>query len=144
LSSSRPLGSGSSVGGAARFVVVDRRAPPISIVTTINDRSGDFPLKRRELPSSFLLLVASISGAAALVYETVWMRWFRLAFGSTSQAVSATLCAYFLGLAIGAALFGRLSGRTARPLRLYGGVELVAAAAALLVPLALHGYGRIY
>lgn len=72
------------------------------------------------------------------------MRWFRLAFGSTSHAVSATLCAYFLGLAIGAALFGRLSGRSSRPLRLYGWVELAAAAAALLVPLALQAYDRVY
>jgi spermidine synthase len=91
-----------------------------------------------------VLLVASLSGAAALVYETVWMRWFRLAFGSTSQAVSATLCAYFLGLAIGAALFGRLAGRSSRPLRLYGWVELAAAGAALLVPLALRIYDGFY
>jgi len=72
------------------------------------------------------------------------MRWFRLEFGNTSHAVSATLCAYFLGLAIGAALFGRLAGRSARPLRLYGLVELGAGAAALLVPLALQVYGRVY
>src|SRR6185503_2414921 len=72
-------------------------------------------LTRRELPSISVLLVASLSGAAALVYETVWMRWFRLAFGSTSQAVSATLCAYFLGLAIGAALLVPLA------LRIYDG-----------------------
>jgi spermidine synthase len=89
-------------------------------------------------------LLASISGAAALVYETIWMRWFRLAFGSTSRAVSATLCAYFLGLAIGAGLFGRVAGRSSRPLRLYGRVEVAAAAAALLVPLALRVYDRVY
>src|SRR3989442_1888209 len=63
---------------------------------------------------------------------------------STSYAVSATLCAYFLGLAIGAALFGRASGRSSRPLRLYGRVEIAAAAAALLVPLALRVYDRVY
>jgi spermidine synthase len=89
-------------------------------------------------------VLALVSGAAALVYETIWMRWFRLAFGSTSHAVSATLSAYFIGLAIGAALFGRLSGRTARPLRLYGRLELGAGAAALFVPLALQVYDRIY
>lgn len=91
-----------------------------------------------------LLLVALVSGAAALVYETIWMRWFRLAFGNTSLAVSATLCAYFLGLAIGAALFGRAAGRSARPLRLYGLLELSAGAAALLVPLALHVFDAVY
>ncbi|MGH8733460.1 MAG: hypothetical protein ACREVB_07240, partial [Burkholderiales bacterium] len=89
-------------------------------------------------------MLALVSGAAALVYETIWMRWFRLAFGNTSHAVSATLCAYFVGLAIGAALFGSLSGRSARPLRLYARLELAAGAAALLVPLALEVYDRVY
>jgi spermidine synthase len=72
------------------------------------------------------------------------MRWFRLAFGNTSHAVSATLCAYFLGLAVGAALFGRVSGRSSRPLRLYGRVELAAGAAALFVPLAVEAYAHVY
>ena len=81
-----------------------------------------------------LLLLTLFSGAAALVYEVVWMRWFRLLFGSTSYAASATLCAFFAGLAIGSAWFGRIAGRTRRPLRLYGWLEFGAAVAALWVP----------
>jgi spermidine synthase len=91
-----------------------------------------------------LLLLALFSGAAALVYEVVWMRWFRLLFGSTSYAASATLCAFFAGLAIGSAWFGRIAGRIRRPLLLYGWLELGAALAALWVPLAVHLYDPIY
>jgi len=78
------------------------------------------------------------------MYETVWMRWFRLLFGSTSYAASVTLCAYFAGLAIGAAWLGRAAGRSPRPLRLYAGVELGIAATALIVPLAIAAYGGVY
>ena len=91
-----------------------------------------------------LLLLALFSGAAALVYEVVWMRWFRLLFGSTAYAASATLCAFFAGLAIGSAWFGRIAGRIRRPLRLYGWLEFGAALAALWVPLAVHLYDPIY
>lgn len=91
-----------------------------------------------------LLLLALFSGAAALVYEVVWMRWFRLLFGSTAYAASATLCAFFAGLAIGSAWFGRIAGRIRRPLRLYGWLEFAAALAALWVPLAVHLYDPIY
>jgi spermidine synthase len=91
-----------------------------------------------------LLALALLSGAAGLVYEVVWLRWFRLLFGSSAYAASATLCAFFAGLALGSALFGRLAGRTRRPLVWYARLELAAAAAALLVPLALRGYEPIY
>ncbi|MCS5637683.1 MAG: fused MFS/spermidine synthase [Myxococcota bacterium] len=91
-----------------------------------------------------LLALAILSGAAAVIYEVVWMRWFRLLFGNTAYAASATLCAFFAGLAIGSAWFGRIAGRVRRPLFLYGWVELSAAAAALLVPAALLLYDPIY
>ena len=91
-----------------------------------------------------LLALAVLSGAAAVMYEVVWMRWFRLLFGNTAYAASATLCAFFAGLAIGSAWFGRIAGRTRRPLFLYGWVEISAAATALLVPLALLLYEPIY
>jgi spermidine synthase len=98
------------------------------------------------LPASrpLLLGIAFVSGAAALIYQTVWLRWFRLLFGNTAYAASATLCAFFLGLALGAALFGRAAGRTSRPLRLYGWIEISAVVLALLVPGAIALYDPIY
>jgi len=91
-----------------------------------------------------LLLVAFVSGAAALVYQAVWLRWFARLFGGTAYAASATLCAFFAGLAIGSELFGRAAARARRPLVGYTGVETGAAVLALAVPLAFRLYDPIY
>ena len=77
------------------------------------------------------------SGAAALVVETTWLRWFRLLFGATAPAASATLVAVFAGHALGAALAARRAPRWRSPLGVYGALELLAAAGALAVPLVL-------
>ena len=43
-----------------------------------------------------------ISGAASLTYELIWIRQLTLVFGSTLYAISAVLCAFMTGLALGA------------------------------------------
>jgi spermidine synthase len=91
-----------------------------------------------------LTALAFASGAAALVYETVWLRWFRALFGGTTYAASAVLSAYFLGLALGAWLFARAAGRARRPLRAYAAIELGVAATALAVPALLRLYDPVY
>ncbi len=88
----------------------------------------------RPLPFALALLLFGLSGAGALVVETTWLRWLRELLGATAPAASATLVAFFLGQALGAAGAARLAPRAARPLRLYGGLELAAAAWALAVP----------
>jgi spermidine synthase len=92
----------------------------------------------------WLPALALASGAAALVYETIWLRWFKLLFGSTAYAASAVLAAYFLGLALGAWGFARAAGRARRPLRSYAAVELGVAATALCVPWILRLYDPLY
>jgi spermidine synthase len=94
--------------------------------------------------SGALLGIALLSGTAALVYQVVWLRWFQLLFGGTAYAASATLCAFFTGLALGAALVGRASARWPRPLLLYGAVEIGAALCSLLVPVAIGLYAPLY
>src|SRR6185295_10682476 len=81
----------------------------------------------------FVLLYA-ISGAAALVYEVTWSRLLTLQLGHTIAAASTVLAAFMGGLAIGAWIAGR---RRLLSLRAYAILELVVAAAALLLPLAL-------
>src|SRR5580765_1084629 len=83
----------------------------------------------------FVLLYA-LSGAAALVYEVTWTRLLTLQLGHTVAAASTVLAAFMGGLALGAWVAGRL-GRAAPSLRAYAGLELVVAAAALLLPFAL-------
>ena len=58
-------------------------------------------------PLLFLVVAVVASGAAALLYETIWTRAFAIILGSTVQAASATFAAFLVGLAGGAWLFGR-------------------------------------
>ena len=79
-----------------------------------------------------------VSGAAALVLETLWVRVFALSFGTTGLAMATVLTAYMAGLALGGALGGRLADRVASPRRLvaaYGTMETVIALFALFMPL---------
>ncbi len=65
-----------------------------------------------------------LSGAAALVYQIVWQRMLTLVFGLSTISVAAVLAAFLAGLALGARLAGPLADRSARPIRLYAGIEL--------------------
>jgi spermidine synthase len=76
-----------------------------------------------------------LSGAAGLIYEIVWSRQLVLVFGNTTQAVSAILTGFFGGMAIGAAVGGRIADRVRSPLRLYGLLELALVAVVLVTPL---------
>jgi spermidine synthase len=85
-----------------------------------------------------------LSGAAGLMYEVVWARQLVLVFGNTTQAVSAILTGYFGGLAIGSVVGGRIADRVARPLRLYGTLEIVLVAVVLVTPVLFRGLHEVY
>jgi spermidine synthase len=81
--------------------------------------------RRVELAPYALFL---FSGVAALVLEVVFLRELAWLFGNSAAATALVLAAFMAGLALGAALFGRMADRTARPLRLFGLLELGTAA----------------
>jgi spermidine synthase len=81
-----------------------------------------------------LLLLAVVSGAAALVYEVGWTRRLLLVLGSTSTASAVVLAAFLGGLGLGGRLGGPRADRARSPLALYGVLEVLAAAWALLFP----------
>lgn len=86
-------------------------------------------------PATPALLLFFVSGATALVYETIWLRELVLVFGSTLYATSAILSTFMGGLALGAWLAGRAMERLrVSPLRVYGFVEIALGGYALLVP----------
>jgi spermidine synthase len=84
------------------------------------------------------------SGAAGLIYQVVWSRELVLVFGNTTQAVATIVTAFMAGLGFGSLAGGRLADTSARPLRLYGLVELAVAATAALLPLAFNGLAELY
>ncbi len=86
-----------------------------------------------------VLLAATLaSGAAALVYQTIWTRAFALVLGSTVEAASATFAAFLVGLAVGAWVFGRWVPPPRRTLQAYLVVEIAIALVAPLVGFAIH------
>ena len=95
-----------------------------------------------------LLACLFLSGAAGLIAEVCWIRRASLVFGSTTLATSSVVAVFFLGLALGSWLFGRLSLRLARPLRLYGWLEIGLAALVLASSATFAGaealYGHFY
>jgi len=82
---------------------------------------------RVALPLFFLV------GAGALIVETTWMRWLRALMGATAPAVSAALVALTLGQFLGALLGARVASRSTNPLRVFGGLQLLAVVFALAV-----------
>ena len=80
-----------------------------------------------------------LSGFAALLYQTAWLRQFSIAFGTSELAVATVLAAYMAGLGAGAAIAGRLMGRIRRPILVYGLLEGGIAVTALCVPALLDG-----
>ncbi|MFO1402336.1 MAG: fused MFS/spermidine synthase [Steroidobacteraceae bacterium] len=85
-----------------------------------------------------LCLCFTLSGVAALVYQTAWTRQFALVFGTSELAVATVLAAYMGGLALGARLVEPWLASMLRPVRWYARAELgIGAAAVALVPAGL-------
>ena len=90
---------------------------------------------RTGLATPALLLFAS--GAAALVYQIVWIKQLSLVVGVDVYAVTTGVSPFFAGLALGGALFGRWADRLARPFLLYAFLELGVAVLGVAATLAL-------
>lgn len=76
------------------------------------------------------------SGLSALVYQTVWLREFRLIFGASTAATAAVLAIFMGGLGAGSAILGKRADLRDNPLRFYAHLEiLIALAAAFSIPL---------
>ena len=91
---------------------------------------------RSNMHLPILCLVFLLSGAAGLLFETLWFRGAGLSFGNSVWAGSITLAAYMSGLALGNALTGRLGRQERNPVRAYAVLKLlIGVTGLLLVPL---------
>lgn len=76
-----------------------------------------------------------VSGAAALVFETLWFHQAGLALGNSVWATSLVLAGFMGGIALGNLLAARHGDRSRRPLRAYAGLEAA---------IAVTGVGLVY
>ncbi len=72
-----------------------------------------------------LTLVFVLSGAAGLIYESIWSRYLGLLVGHSAYAQVIVLVIFLGGMSAGATLAARRSERVQEPLLWYAGVELV-------------------
>jgi len=91
-----------------------------------------------------------ISGAASLVYELIWIRQLSLVFGGTLYAISAVLCAFMTGLALGAWGIGQFLShknkqkKTVNLVLLYGLIEGLIGLYGLFFPYGLELISGFY
>ena len=84
--------------------------------------------------TSFVAVLAFMSGCAALVFQVAWMRELRLVFGATTASVAAVLAIFMAGIGIGSAVLGKRADRAANPLRMYGALEIAIALCVAISP----------
>lgn len=98
------------------------------------------------MPSVVFIVYAVffLSGAAALMYEVLWVRSLTLVFGGTHLAVTTVLSVFMGGLALGSRLIGKRVDAIRRPLRFYGLLELGIALSAVIFLLLLKIYPAVY
>jgi spermidine synthase len=85
--------------------------------------------------TALLCAVFFLSGASALIFETVWFRQAGLAFGNSVWAGSLVLAGFMGGLALGNALAARFGDRLRNAVRAYAYAELA---------IAVTGVGLVY
>ncbi|MDQ6925168.1 MAG: fused MFS/spermidine synthase, partial [Candidatus Eremiobacteraeota bacterium] len=92
-----------------------------------------------------LVALFVLSGAAGLIYESVWTRYLGLFVGHSAYAQLLVLVIFLGGMSLGAHLVGRRSARLREPLFWYAGVELAVGAIALVFhPLFVAVTNRAY
>ena len=73
--------------------------------------------------SILLITVFILSGAAGLIYESIWSRYLGLFVGHSAYAQVIVLVIYLGGMSIGSAIAARRSARIKEPLVAYAIVE---------------------
>lgn len=91
-----------------------------------------------------IYLMFFLSGAAALMYQVLWVRSLSLVFGGSHLAVTAVLSIFMAGLAIGGYIIGKSADRMKKPLRVYGFLELLIGIFAIIFLGLIKLYPYIY
>ncbi len=77
-------------------------------------------------------IIFILSGAAGLIYESIWARYLGLFVGHTAYSQVLVLTMFLGGMSIGAMIIGERSRKLRDPLRGYAFAELALAVIALV------------
>jgi predicted membrane-bound spermidine synthase len=101
-------------------------------------------MRRHNVLEVSLLAGLLLSGAAALIYEVVWMRALSLVMGSTTYALSTMLAAFMTGLAFGGYLGGLWADRTRNPAQSFALLEAGIALFGLMTFIVIKNLSPVY
>ena len=105
-----------------------RRATPLSL-NAAHDRLPATGLERAPSYATLVLAFAFIlSGAAGLIYESIWTRYISLFVGHSAYAQIIVLVIFLGGMSLGALTIGERSARVRAPIVWYAGAELAVGA----------------
>src|SRR6185503_15890681 len=82
-----------------------------------------------------LYFVFVLSGAAGLIYESIWSRYLALFVGHSAYAQVIVLVIFLGGMSLGAVLAGWRSKQIKNPLFVYAAIEAIVG----LIGIAFHG-----
>lgn len=92
------------------------------------------PTKKSKETQILLYFAFFLAGIAGLSYELIWVRYIGRIVGGATQAISATIAIFFLGLALGSWIGSIIFAKMKRPLRGYALLEIAIGAYALIIP----------
>jgi spermidine synthase len=119
-----------------------RRAQSYTLDSAPTSSPAAGPVTRRWLPAVMLLFIGS--GAAALIYEIVWLQLLSLIVGSSAVSMAVLLGTFMGGMCIGSLLLATYVSRAKHPLRVYAMLEGAIAVFGLLVLWCMPYVGGLY
>ena len=99
---------------------------------------------RRQKAVRLLVPLFFVSGLTALIYQSIWARQLQLVFGTSQFAIATVLAAFMAGLAAGGFLMARYADTVARPLFIYGALEVFIGLYALVFPFLIKAATPLY
>ncbi len=105
--------------------------------------SLSMPQARLAYATSLLCAVFFVSGASALIFETLWFHQASLAFGSSVWASSLVLSGFMAGLALGSVSAVWKRDRLGPPIRTYAVLEAVIAVSGVALVYFLPSLGAL-
>lgn len=79
----------------------------------------------RSKKNEFAGLLLFLSGIAALIYQTLWIKQLGLVVGVDVHAITIGVSAFFTGLAAGGLYFGKKADQKLRPIKLFAQLEAI-------------------
>ena len=129
---------------AKRRSRVDVADPEIAELLAASQHQAVPTIRITALTRRMVITAFFISGAAAMVYQVVWTRALAMNIGSSVYSFTIVLTTFLLGLAGGAAAFGRLSQRSADPVAWLAGIHLAIAVLVGLSQLCIEQLPYLY